>query len=278
MSKIKVTTLVENTVPPGLAPLLGELGLSFLIDTGEKKILFDAGQGLAILDNAQALGIDLSEIDTVVLSHGHFDHARGVKNLLGCNNKFTLVAHPEIFYNKMAGGGGDYFPIGISDDKAVLENSGIKILLDENSVEIAPGIRTTGKIPLETDFEEVEAMFFKGESGQEIPDKIEDDRALILDTEKGTVVIFGCAHRGPINTLNHVVQLTGNKKIHAIMGGLHLLFANDEKLKKVAACIRDFSIEKMVIGHCTGFKAMVSLANEFGDKVIPNTVGNVTEF
>jgi 7,8-dihydropterin-6-yl-methyl-4-(beta-D-ribofuranosyl)aminobenzene 5'-phosphate synthase len=278
MSTIKVTTLVENTVPPGLAPLLGELGLSFLIDTGEKKILFDAGQGLAILDNAQALGIDLSEIDTVVLSHGHFDHARGVKNLLGCNNKFTLVAHPEIFYNKMAGGGGNYFPIGISDDKAVLENSGIKILLDENSVEIAPGIRTTGKIPMETDFEEVEAMFFKGESGQEIPDKIEDDRALILDTEKGTVVIFGCAHRGSINTLNHVVQLTGNKKIHAVMGGLHLLFADDEKLKKVTACIRDFSIEKMVIGHCTGFKAMVSLVNEFGDKVIPNTVGNVIEF
>ncbi len=84
--------------------------------------------------------------------------------------------------------------------------------------------------------------------------RIENVRALILDTEKGTVVIFGYAHRDSSNPLNHVVQLTGKKKIHAVMSGLHLLFAYDEKLKKVADCIRDFGIEKMVIGLVPGLR------------------------
>ncbi len=278
MSSIKVTTLVENTVTAGLAPLIAEHGLAFLIDTGDRKILFDAGQGLAILGNADILGADLSDVDTVILSHGHFDHSGGVKNLLGCNKNFALIAHPDVFGNKLVGGGGNYFPIGVRDDREVLEHSGIKLKLEKESVEIAPGIRTTGVIPMETDFEEVEAMFFTGNKGEEVSDNIPDDKALILDTEKGTVVIFGCAHRGPINTLNHIAKLTGNKKIHAVMGGLHLMYADESKLKKIFSSFRDFGVEKMIVGHCTGFHATVALVNEFGDKIIQNTVGHVIEF
>jgi len=160
----------------------------------------------------------------------------------------------------------------------IITKSGIKLEIGEEPFEIAPGIMTTGIIPMETDFEEVEAMFFKGEEGSELTDLIEDDKALILDTEKGTVVILGCAHRGIINTLNHVVKLTGKNKIYAIMGGLHLIYADKEKLNKISNCIRDFGIEKMIVGHCTGFSATNALVNEFGDRVTPNTVGHVIEF
>ncbi|MBT3310579.1 MAG: MBL fold metallo-hydrolase [Desulfobacterales bacterium] len=280
MNNIKITTLVENTVTMGIMPLTAEHGLSFLIESGDRKILFDTGQGLTIIGNTKALGIDLSKIDTVVLSHAHFDHTGGVKNIIESNNHFTLVAHPEVFFGKFAGLGGDFTPIGIGTkgEMEIITKSGIKLEIGEEPFEIAPGIMTTGIIPMETDFEEVEAMFFKGEEGSELTDLIEDDKALILDTEKGTVVILGCAHRGIINTLNHVVKLTGKNKIYAIMGGLHLIYADKEKLNKISNCIRDFGIEKMIVGHCTGFSATNALVNEFGDRVTPNTVGHVIEF
>lgn len=278
MSSIKITTIVENTVTAGLSPLIAEHGLSFFIETGERKILFDVGQGLALLGNASALGIDLNQVDTVIISHGHFDHAGGVKNLLNQANDFTLIAHPDMFDNKLIGGNGNYFPIGVHEDQEIFKRSGIKIELEKDSVEIAPGIITTGEIPMETDFEEVEAMFYKGAAGEEVQDKIMDDKALVLDTPKGIVVVFGCAHRGPINTLNHVTKITRKKKIHAVMGGLHLLYADKDKLKKIFSCLHDFGVEKMIVGHCTGFQATAALVKEFGDKVIPNTVGHVIEF
>ncbi len=278
MRNIKITTLVENSVTAGLAPLLAEHGLSFFVEIEDRKILFDTGQGHAILGNADLLGIDLCQVDTVVLSHGHFDHAGGVKHLLGRNNNFTLIAQPGVFGSKLAGGNDNYVSIGVKEDKAVLENSGIRIKLEKDPVEIASGIIATGCIPMNTSFEEVEKMFFVGEEGKETPDDIPDDRALILDTAMGTVVVFGCAHRGPVNTLNHVADLTGSRKIHAVLGGLHLMFADDKKLKEIFKYFHDFEIEKFVIGHCTGFKATAALVNEFGDRVVPNTVGHVIEF
>ena len=275
---VKITTLVENTVSASLAPLIGEHGLSFLIEKGDSKILFDSGQGIAILGNADALQINLSDVDTVVLSHGHFDHSGGLQKLIERNNNFTLVAHPDVFENKLVSAGGKYTPIGIPTDKEALEKSGIELKLGKMPFEIAPGIMTTGEIAMENNFEKVEPMFFTGETGNEVPDTIPDDKALILDTDKGTVVILGCAHRGPINTLDHVLQLTGNKKIHAVMGGLHLMFADESKLKKIFAYLHDLGVEKMVVGHCTGFKATTALAGEFGDMIIPNVVGHVIEF
>ncbi len=273
-----ITTLAENTVAAGIAPLIGEHGLSFLIDAGDRKILFDAGQGLAIPGNASVLGVDLKEIDTVVLSHGHFDHAGGLKNLLSRNTDFALVAHPEVFDNKVAGLDGKYFPVGVPEHKALLEEAGIELLLDRNSQEIAPGVRTTGEIPLDTDFEEVEKMFFITKDDGHVPDSIIDDKSLILDSEKGTVVVLGCAHRGIINTLNHVAELTGNRKIHAILGGLHLMYADEAKIQKIFAPLTEFGVEKMVVGHCTGFQAIAALFREFGNKVVLNTVGHKIEF
>jgi len=131
---------------------------------------------------------------------------------------------------------------------------------------------------METDFEDVEPIFYLDKNGNKTPDTLIDDRSLILDTKKGMVIIFGCAHRGIINTLKYATKLTGTKKVHAILGGLHLMSANDEKLKKIFRCLKDYGIEKMILGHCTGFYTTARFVNEFGDKIIPNTVGHIVEF
>jgi 7,8-dihydropterin-6-yl-methyl-4-(beta-D-ribofuranosyl)aminobenzene 5'-phosphate synthase len=276
--KFKVTTLCENNIGHGSKNLIGEHGLSFYIEADNHRILFDTGQNLAIANNAEVLGIDLSRIDTVVLSHGHYDHSSGLKSLLDCNTNFTLCAHPDVFGPKLRGAGDKHKYIGIPVDRNALEQKGINIRLDKDSARIAPGITSTGAIPFKNDFEAVEADFYLKKGDDYPADTLADDRALILDTEKGLVVLLGCSHRGVVNTLTHVTQITGHTKIHAILGGLHLGKASDEKLSNIVDHLHAFGLEKIGVGHCTGPKAFVALSNEFKEKVFLNTVGNVMEF
>lgn len=276
--KFRITTLCENNIGHGSKNLIGEHGLAFYIEAGDRRILFDTGQNLALSNNAGVLGIDLSRIDTVVLSHGHYDHSSGLKSLLECNTGFTLYAHPDVFAPKQRGTVNGYKYIGIPVEKTDLERLGIKIHLDTDPAGIAPGVTTTGEIPLANDFEAVEPDFFL-EIGDDYPaDTLPDDRALILDTAEGLVVLLGCSHRGVINTLNHVVDITGRKNIHAILGGLHLGNASKEKLERIMDQLQVFGLEKIGVGHCTGPKAFVALANEFKDRVHLNTVGSEMKF
>ena len=273
-----VTTLVENSVAQGGKSLLAEHGLSFYIAAGDRRILFDTGQNLALSNNARELGIDLKQIDSTVLSHGHYDHTGGLQSLLACNTNFTLYAHPDVFNRKVKQKNDEYKYIGIPLDKSALLNHGTAIKLDKNPVVLASGVMTSGEIPLLNDFEAVESGFFiKTERGLN-PDTLPDDQALILDTDRGLVVLLGCSHRGVINTLNHVTHLTGKDRIHAVLGGLHLGKASEAKLKKIASHLHAYGLEKIGVGHCTGSRAFLALANEFGDRVFLNTVGNRMEF
>jgi 7,8-dihydropterin-6-yl-methyl-4-(beta-D-ribofuranosyl)aminobenzene 5'-phosphate synthase len=274
----KITALSENTVPQASRKLIGEHGLSFYIEAGKHKILFDTGQGIALANNAGVIGIDLSRIDGVILSHGHYDHSGGLKRLLACNTEFALHAHPEVFGRKLKRAGEGYKFIGIPVEKRSLEQKGINLKLDDKAAQIAPGIMSTGEIPLKNDFEEVEPGFFIQNDADVTPDTLADDQAVILDTAKGLVVLLGCSHRGVVNTLNHVVSLTGKKAIHAIFGGLHLGKASDSKLRKIIKHLGQFDLEKIGVGHCTGTRAFLALSNEFQDRVFLNTVGNTVNF
>ncbi len=138
MMNFKITTLCENHVAHTGKSLIGEHGLCFYIEAGNRRILFDTGQNLGLSNNAEVLGIDLSRIDTVVLSHGHYDHSSGLKALLDGNSKFTLCAHPDVFDRKVKGKGANPKYIGIPVDRQALEQKGVKIQLDKNPVRIAP--------------------------------------------------------------------------------------------------------------------------------------------
>ena len=275
----KITTLVDNTAPiMSGRKLIGEHGLAFLIETPDQKILFDTGQYMALENNARVLGVDLSEVDTVILSHGHYDHTGGLKHLLECNSHFSLYAHPHVFERKLIKRNDRYREIGIPVSKNDLVKSGVKLILDAKSVEIAPGIITTGEIPQDVDFESVAPGFFIEKDGRKVPDSLVDDLALILMTGTGPVVVLGCSHRGIINTLRQVEKLTGKKHIRAILGGLHLVKATGQNLEVIAAQLRRYNLEKMVVGHCTGNPAVLALSQQFKGKVLLNTVGNKMTF
>jgi 7,8-dihydropterin-6-yl-methyl-4-(beta-D-ribofuranosyl)aminobenzene 5'-phosphate synthase len=276
--KLKITTLVDNTVAMGGNKLIGEHGLSFYLETPRRKILFDTGQNLALSHNAGVLGIDLRRVDTVVLSHGHYDHTGGLKNLLTLNTTFTLFAHPGVLGRKLRFADKKYKDIGIPVDRTALETSGVTLKLNQNPAKIAAGIMTSGEIPLTTDFETVESGFFIERENTFSPDTLADDQALILETEKGLVVLLGCSHRGVINTLNHVLKVSGKDSIYAVIGGLHLGKASNEKLKKISDHLHKFNIEKIGLAHCTGTKALLAFSSEFGSTVFLNAVGNVLAF
>jgi len=276
--KYTVTTLVENAVAQSGQGLLAEHGLSFYIQVGDRRILFDTGQNLAIANNARVLGIELNQIDTVVLSHGHYDHSGGLQSILASNKDFTLYGHPDVFSPKVKKTNGHYKYIGIPVEKNDIVNCGISLQLSRDPVEIAPGVMTSGEIAPENDFEDAEPMFFLQKKDQVTPDFLADDQALILDTDKGLVVLLGCSHRGVINTLTHVARLKGSNNIHAVLGGLHLGKASDAKLAKIIEHLWGFDPAMIGVGHCTGPQAFLALANEFKDRVFLNTVGNVIEF
>ena len=153
-----------------------------------------------------------------------------------------------------------------------------ELVLDSAPVEITPEILTTGEIPLEHEFEAVAKDFFVDRGGRKIQDTLADDLALILKTGKGPVVVLGCSHRGVINTLSHVQNILGEKRIYAVLGGLHLVKTTGKKLETIIRHLKRFGLQKIVVGHCTGNHAIQQLYHQFKDKVILNTVGNVITF
>jgi 7,8-dihydropterin-6-yl-methyl-4-(beta-D-ribofuranosyl)aminobenzene 5'-phosphate synthase len=120
----------------------------------------------------------------------------------------------------------------------------------------------TGPVPRRTDFEDTGGAFFLDEACTR-PDPLADDQAVFVETSFGTVVILGCAHAGIINTLWRIRELTGNRPIHTVIGGTHLVNASPERLDRTVAELRRLDIQRLLTCHCTGFSSQVRLWNEF---------------
>jgi len=277
--KLRITTLSENTAgtnenTAGLVNFLGEWGLSILVETDETNVLLDTGQSFSAAYNADIFGIDLSRIDRIVLSHGHFDHTGGLRKVLRkMRKRVEIIAHPDIWTAKYSRRGGKDRYIGIPFQRQELESLGASFNLTTEPVKITDNIMTTGEIPMVTDFEEIDPELVIEDGNGWQPDKLLDDQALIINTEPGLIVILGCAHRGLINTLYHARQLTGVKRVHTVLGGCHLFNASEERIRSTIAVLKELDIQKLGVSHCTGMPAAVIMAQEFGDKFFFNNAG-----
>jgi len=272
--EIHITTLSENTAAiPGL---LAEWGLSILAEVDGQKILLDAGLGNSTVHNALFLGMDLSTIDKIVLSHSHVDHTGGLRELLGTMRKqVEIIAHPDIWAPKYIKRPGeeDYRYIGIPFAREELEGLGASFVLDKEPVWITDHIVTTGEIPMLTDYEQIDPILYAREENDFRPDPLRDDRALVIKTDLGLVVITGCAHRGIINTLRHAQELTGVEAIDTVVGGTHLIRAGAEQLELTIANLQEMGIQRLGVSHCTGAQASIRLAEEFGEIFFLNNAG-----
>ncbi len=274
--QLQITTLSENTA--GLGNFLGEWGLSLLVETEGQNILFDTGQSISTSHNADLLGIDLSKINKIVLSHGHYDHTGGLRQLLHrIRKKIEIIAHPDVWavkYSRRQGEEDRY--IGIPFHRQTLESLGARFNLTKEPVAITDSIMTTGEIPMVTDYEEIEPHLMVKEGDGFKRDKLLDDQAIIINTEPGLVVVLGCAHRGIINTLYHARELTGVKTVHTVLGGCHLMDASEERIRLTLAVLKELGVQRLGVSHCTGLPASVTMAQEFGDKFFFNNAGTKT--
>lgn len=271
--QLQITTLSENTA--GLGNFLGEWGLSLLVETEGQNILFDTGQSISASHNADLLGIDLSKINKIVLSHGHYDHTGGLRQILRrMRKKIEIIAHPDVWavkYSRREGQEDRY--IGIPFHRQTLESLGARFNLTTEPVRITDSIMTTGEVPMVTDYEEIEPYLVVKQDDGFIPDKLLDDQAIIINTEPGLVVVLGCAHRGIINTLYHARELTGVKTIHTVLGGCHLMDASEERVRLTIAVLKELGVQRLGVSHCTGLPASAIMAQQFGDKFFFNNTG-----
>ena len=269
--EIKIATLSENTANYGFC---GEWGLSIMVEASGRKILLDTGLSFTAVYNAQRMGIDMSDIDVIVLSHGHADHTGGLGDVLKTAGPKKIIAHPDIWAKKYVKRGDEKERyIGIPFAMEELEAMGASFALSRESVRIADDIMTTGEIPMVTDYEAIDPGLYVKEEGRQRPDELADDLALVIDADFGLVVILGCAHRGVINTLYRARELTGKKRIYAVIGGAHLFGASEERLVMTTAALREMEVQRLALSHCTGFAASAYLAQEFGASFFLNNAG-----
>jgi len=275
--RLRITTLSENTA--GRDNILAEWGLSILIETDGARVLLDTGQSISAVNNTDKLGVDLSRIDKIVLSHGHYDHTGGLRPLLvRMKREVEVIGHPGIWatkYRRRQGQADRY--IGIPYQREELESLGARFNLSAKPVKLTDNIMTIGEIPMVTGFEDAGTNLFVKENNGWRPDEFPDDQALIIRAESGLVVILGCAHRGIINTLYHARKLTGVERVYAVIGGSHLIGTTEERVWATVAALKDLNVQKLGLCHCTGMPATVILAQEFGEKFIFNNAGSVID-
>jgi len=264
--------------------VLAEHGFSALVtvSAGERtrSVLFDFGfseHGAAF--NADALGLDLSRVETLVLSHGHMDHFGGILQVAERIGKkgIELVVHPGAFrqqrYLKVTEALKIFLP---SLKREKLTDKKISVTESKEPYPILDGdLLFLGEIPKETDFEKGDPRLCFDAEGAPKQDPIEDDTGIVAHVKgKGLVILSGCAHAGIVNTVKYAQEITGVETIYAVMGGFHLTgAANEPAIAPTVEALKKLNPAYIVPTHCTGRKAIMRIEQEMQDKFLLNMSG-----
>lgn len=258
VASLKITILSTMLADQGM----GEWGFSALLEADGRRILFDTGlHPETVLQNARDLGIDLSSVTDVVLSHHHGDHTGGLlalrrelsKKSPGAMSRIHVA--PGIFLSRRASGSDKELNPTVAL-KSAMEATGAVFVEHRRPEEIFPGVWLTGPVPRPNPerYWGSPASIVSG-SGL-VPDSIPEDMSLLVDTDRGFVVVAGCGHAGTVNTVEYARRILGTEPAYAIIGGLHLFAASDSALAWTATRLRSAHLGYLLGAHCTGIEAV----------------------
>jgi 7,8-dihydropterin-6-yl-methyl-4-(beta-D-ribofuranosyl)aminobenzene 5'-phosphate synthase len=269
--------LVENSVAG--RNVRAEHGLSFHIQAGGRSLLFDTGQSELLERNAREMGLCLEDVEAIALSHGHYDHTGGVSAACALAPNARLFLHPAAIEPKFAGNpDGTSCPVGpASASLEAIQQAGDRVVWTTQPTEVLDGIFVTGEIPRQTAFEDASGTFYLDQDCTQ-RDPLVDDQAMFIDTPDGLVVLLGCAHAGVVNTLNYVRLITAGRPIHTVIGGMHLLEADAQRIESTFAYLRELDVKQLGPAHCTGIIPTARLRTEFPDRCVSCTVGSSLAF
>lgn len=258
---MKITVLMDNYTYIDQY-YLGEPAAAYLLETGEKTILLDTGYSAVTLENAGRMGIDLSKVTDVVISHGHNDHTGGLLPFLAAHpGNVNIHLHPDALLKKRCDG----LDVGIPFDPAALPGHA-KLCLSNVPKEIAPNVLFLGEIPRMNPLE-APAVGETDRCGVFEPDFLLDDTALAITTADGLFILTGCSHAGICNMVQYASALTGESRIAGILGGLHLFECN-EQAAFVTERLLALGVKTLYPCHCTSLAVKTMLAQHFDVKEV----------
>jgi 7,8-dihydropterin-6-yl-methyl-4-(beta-D-ribofuranosyl)aminobenzene 5'-phosphate synthase len=271
---------------------VGEWGFAALIEADGYTVLLDTGaRPGTVIENAEELGIDLSAVDNVILTHNHWDHTGGLVTLrraMKAKNakamQYTHVGEGIFLPRSIDAEAVSRLPaiprellVNIQDVRDDYEALGGRFVVHDKPHELHPGIWITGPIP-RVHPEKNWTPFMRIQEGDTfIEDTIPEDQALVINTSKGLVVIAGCGHAGIVNTMEYARSIVNAAKVHAVFGGFHLMSLTDEKIEWTGGKMREFGVGHVVGAHCTGINAVTGLrkaGNLSRETAVVGTVGS----
>ncbi len=257
---MKITILIDNeTENPALET---EHGLSFFIAHPNFNLLFDTGKTDMLLRNASQLGIDLSTVDYVVLSHGHYDHTGGLEAFMRINDKAQIILKREALQEKWSLSTGEEREIGLPI-KAQWQKYAHRLVFVDEFLSPHPDILLFGKIDKTAEQPFVDSYLFqKSDTGIRIPDSFTDELILVLKNDNKNVVFTGCAHNGIINMLTTVITKTKFPFINLVIGGTHLKRADDSHINALIDKLPSFNINTIALNHCSGISQVDKLKKQ----------------
>lgn len=262
---MKIITLIDNLVYDRY--LIGEHGFSVLIENGKEKILFDTGQTGNFIYNAKMLGIDISDVDSVVISHGHYDHTGGLMEFVKFNKRAKIYIKREAFYKKNK----KKEFIGVPFNKSIIEE---RIIYTDGEVPLSGEITIISDIKIyntiDTHFEDM----FINEDDRYVIDEFDDEQFLVINNNNRLTIISGCSHRGISNIIRTAIDRF-NLPIDYVIGGFHLRNEDHKKVEDIIHLLEGFNINNIGISHCTGIGYLNLIRNLINANVFYNYTGNV---
>jgi len=263
---MKITTLIENHEDISTPSLKSEHGVSFYIDLGGHVYLSDLGQSGNFAENAEKLGVDLSRVEALAISHYHYDHGGGLARFITENDSAAIYLRRSLEADYLAIDSPDSIRF-IGLDRSLLKQHEDRIIYLENNQEIAPGFHLLTDIPGNFPKPHGDERLKMRLEGVTRPDTFEHEMVSVLVEGQALVILTGCAHNGVLNMIAAAKNVFPDKKIKAVIGGFHLSRENDDTVVEVGRKLLDFDIPMVITGHCTGDHAIGILKEVLGGRL-----------